>query len=159
MDMRRKILFLLSALMLPLLLLAEESTLVVELSNGNKSYFKLKEKPIVRMSDGKVFIESKMVETSFSTSNVSKFYFSSEETAVEDIVRDDFLFTQSGDNQYVISNIEEKEHVIVCDSAGRLYNRCVSLNGNEAQISLEGCPKGIYIIKVGNKQTIKVVRK
>lgn len=151
--------FLLSGLMLPLLLLAEESTLVVELSNGNKSYFKLQEKPIVRMSDGRVYIESNMVETGFLTSNVVKFYFSSDETAVEDIARDDFLFTQSGNNQYNISNIYERYQIIVCDSAGRLFNSCVSLNGNEAQISLEGCPEGIYIIKVGNKQNIKVIRK
>lgn len=159
MDMRRKIIFLLSALMLPLLLQAEESTLVVELSNGNKSYFKLQEKPIVRMSDGRVYVESNRVETSFLISNVAKFFFSSEGTAVDDIARDDFLFTQSGDNQYTISNIQEREQIIVSDSAGRLYNRCISVSGNEVLISLEGCPKGIYVIKVGNKQTIKIIKR
>lgn len=154
----KKIISMCAAVLLSLSASAAETTLVVELVNGQQAYYKLQEKPVLTMSGTKVRIESNMVEVGYERSNVKKFYFTNEDTAIKDVKMDDVVFTQTSDDEMVISNVG-KEYVVVCDVAGHIISDCVSKNGDSVTISLGNSKKGVYIIKVGNKQTIKITKK
>ena len=47
---------------------------------------------------------------------------------------------------------------MVCDMAGRQCGS-ISRSGDTATISLSGQQKGVYLVRVGKSQTIKIVKK
>lgn len=147
--------------LLPAGTLAAGSTLVVELKEGKQAYFILSEKPVLTTFGSQMRIESESVEISYERSDVLRMYFADGSVGVDDIETNEsnVVFTQTETYRLAISNLSEKNRIIVSNLAGRLYNDCVSRNDTDAIIDLEGCPKGVYIIKVGNKQTIKMTKK
>lgn len=147
--------------LLPAGTLAAGSTLVVELKEGKQAYFILSEKPVLTTFGSQMRIESESVEISYERSDVLRMYFADGSVGVDDIEinESNVVFTQTETYRLAISNLSEKDRIIVSNLAGRLYNDCVSRNDTDAIIDLEGCPKGVYIIKVGNKQTIKMTKK
>ena len=155
------ILLMLVSTLLPAGTLAAGSSLVVELKNGKQTYFILSEKPVLTSFGSQMRIESKSVEISYERSDVLRMYFADESVGVDDIETDknNVVFTQIGSNRLRISNLSEKDRIIVSNMAGRLYNDCVSRNDSDAIVDLDGCPKGVYIINIGNKQTIKMTKK
>lgn len=161
--LNRKLTFLLmqAALLLPLGIFAANSTLVVELKNGKHAYFILSEKPILTPHGSMVKIESENVMASYERSDVMRMYFADESVGVDDIEkeRNSIVFTQTEPYRLTISNLSEKDEIIVSNLAGRLYSGCVSRHGTDAIVDLGSCPKGVYIIKIGNKQTIKMTKK
>lgn len=162
-TLKRKltILFMLAALLLPLGILAASSTLVVELKDGKQAYFILSEKPVLTTFGSRMNIESETVKTSYERSDVLRMYFADESVGINDIEKEEnnVVFTQTEPNRLTISNLSEKDRIILSNLAGRLYNDCVSRHGKDAIVDLGSCPKGIYVIKIGNKQTIKITKK
>lgn len=164
--LNRKLIILLmqAALLLPLGILAANSTLVVELKDGKLAYFILSEKPILTPHGSMVKIESENVMASYERSDVMRMYFADESVGVDDIEKEEnnMVFTQTEPNRLTISNLSEKDEIIVSNLAGRLYSGCVSRHGTDAIVDLGSYPKGVYIIKIGNKrnkQTIKMTKK
>ena len=166
MDMRKrtkkKVLFLLLTLLMPFSSWASGSILVLELDNGSDVVFKLLEKPVLTFVEGKLEISSQTFSTkSYNRSNIKKFYFSEDHDGLDELETSEntIIFKQTDDNRLVISNCPDSDRIMVSDLSGRLYNGSVSRNGSEAIVDLSNCPKGIYIIKIGNMQTIKISRK
>lgn len=158
---RLKILLMLAVLLLSLGNRAEETTLVVKKKNGDITYYKLQERPILSFWGSELKIENKTT-TIYERSEILKFYFEKLPGAgIEDVREneDALIIAQTDNGKWVISNLADNENIIVSDIAGRLYNGLVSKNGSDAVIDLISCPKGIYIIKVGNNQSIKITRK
>lgn len=155
------ILLMLVSTLLPAGTLAAGSTLVVELKEGKQAYFILSEKPVLTTFGSQMRIESESVEISYERSDVLRMYFADGSVGVDDIETNEsnVVFTQTETYRLAISNLSEKDRIIVSNLAGMLYNDCVSRNDTDAIVDLEGCPKGVYIIKVGNKQTIKMTKK
>ena len=155
------IVLMLVSTLLPAGTLAAGSTLVVELKEGKQAYFILSEKPVLTIFGSQMRIESESVEISYERSDVLRMYFADGSVGVDDIETNEsnVVFTQTETYRLAISNLSEKDRIIVSNLAGRLYNDCVSRNDTDAIVDLEGCPKGVYIIKVGNKQTIKMTKK
>lgn len=162
-NLKRKVTILLMLMyaLLPVSTLAAGSTLVVELKNGKQAYFFLSEKPVLTTYGSQVNIESETVKTSYERTDVLRMYFADESVGVDDIEKkeNNIVFTQTEPNRLTISNLSEKDEIIVSNLAGRLYSGCVSRNGTDAIVDLGSCPKGVYIIKIGNKQTIKMTKK
>ena len=140
----------------------ERNTLVLEMKDGQDYRFSLKEKPVLTMPGGKVKIETSEVTASYDLQNVVRFYFTSDgsgDTAIREITNEQVGFTQTTDNRLIISNLSEKDRVIVCGLNGQLYNHCISHRGRDAEVNLNSCPKGLYIIKIGKNQSIKIAKK
>ena len=155
------VLLVLAAQLLPINISATGSTLVVELNNGEMAYFILSDKPVITPHGSQVEIESKSVKTSYERTDVVKLYFTDESAGINDVEKDDknVVFSQTEPNRLAIYNLSEKDRIIVSNLGGRMYNDCVSQNSSKAIVDLENCPKGVYIIKIGNKQTIKMTKK
>jgi len=157
--LKQKVLLLALAMLLPLFARGAETALVVELISGEKYSFKLLEMPLVTVPDENLIIDSKTTYVAILRKNVSRFYFAVEKTAIGTTKEDDFHITQMTKDCLTISGISEKDRVIVCDLTGRLYQDSAIRNGANVVIDLSNCPKGVYIIKIGNKQTIKIGKK
>ena len=152
-------LWLLISLAFPLGIYGEGKTLVIELANGKTEVYNLSEKPVLSMSGTKLKVETIMVETSYARTNITKFYFVDAATSIHDSKKTTFEFSQTADDEFTFSNVSEDLVVTVYDISGRQFGNSVMRIGGNVVVSLNSCPKGIYIIKVGNKQNIKVIRK
>lgn len=157
---RKKLLTAVMAHFLPLFVWGAGSTLVLELSNGQKNNYVLQDKPVLTIEGTKLRIKSSVVDTSYERSNVARFYFlSSSGVGINEVPEETLSFSQTSESQLTISNIEDKDRIVVSNLKGLSFNDCISRNGNDAIIELGNCPKGIYIIKIGNKQSIKFFKK
>lgn len=158
---RLKILLTLVVLLLPISIWATGAALALELKNGKKEYYKLQEKPVLTVSDSKLMIKTMTIDASHERSDIERFYFVDEPVGIEEVEEagNTVTFTQKEEGVLEISNLPEKEHVVVSNLSGRLYSDCVSTNGTVTIVDLSSCPKGIYVIKIGKQQTIKMVKK
>lgn len=154
-----KFLWLLISLIFPLGIYGEKTTLVVELANGKTEIYNLSEKPVLSMYGTKLKVETNMVETSYERTNITKFYFADAATGISDSKSTTFEFSQTADDEFSLSNVSEDLIVTVYDISGRQFGNSVTRVGENVVVSLNSCPKGIYIIKIGNIQNIKVIRK
>ena len=66
---------------------------------------------------------------------------------------------QDSNGRFLISNIDADDEIIVSDVNGHLYRECIRVDNRMATIDLSSCHHGIYIIKIGKMQTIKITWK
>lgn len=158
--LKQKLLITLAMLALPICLHAEKNTLVVELKNSQTVKFNFLDKPVLTMNSSLLEIKTQHATADYKRSDVEKFYFSSEETAIDDVKESSNTLSiiQTGENIFEISHLTEKETILVTDLSGKLYSNTVSRNGTIAVVNLNGSPKGIYIFKIG-KHNIKIQKK
>lgn len=156
---RIRLLMLLLAAMLPLAGIHAGSVLVVELNGGSTERFALQDKPELTMSGTKLVVKSTAVEKSYERSAVRSFYFEDSGTGIEELKDNTISYRQTGVNQFLISGLSVDERVTVNNLSGQLFNQTVSQNGDEAFVNLSECPKGVYIIKIGKNNTIKIIKR
>lgn len=150
--------FLLAFLMLPMTMLATDTSLVVELTNGQTANYLLQDKPTLTVAGTQLKIATATVQASYERAEVKKFYFTTESTRVNKIVKNALVYRQTDANNLEISGLSGDERITVCDMAGRTMGTVSQTNG-AALISLSGHQSGVYLIKVGNSQTIKFIKK
>ena len=150
--------FLLAFLMLPMTMLATDTSLVVELTNGQTANYLLQDKPTLTMDGTQLKIATATVQASYERAEVKRFYFTTESTSVNEIVKNAMVYRQIDANHLEISGLSGDERITVCDMAGRTVGAISQTNGT-ALISLNRHPSGVYLIKVGNSQTIKFIKK
>ena len=150
---------LLTTLLFPLCMLAADRTLVIEMNNGHTAFFLLNEKPVLTIVGQQLNIATITVQTSYPRSDVKRFYFTGGNT--DDILssqENKLLFHQIDSDNLEISGLSGKEHITLYDMSGHQLGH-VNTTGDKAIISLSGHRKGIYLIKVGNSQTIKFIKR
>ena len=128
---RLKWLFL-AALLLPLSALAAETTLVVELTTGQTANYVLQDKPVLTIEG--------------------------DHTGLKETLKDALVYRQTDADHLEISGLSQGDRIMVCDMAGRQCGS-ISRSGDTATISLSGQQKGVYLVRVGKSQTIKIVKK
>lgn len=157
-----KLLLFLGALLLPLHNVNAGSTLIIEMTDGKTTSFNLQEKPVVTMSGSKMVIKSLSLSANLERNDVVRFYFKDTDATVgiEPVTEKDVLkITQDSSGRFLITDFDTDDNIIVSDMKGRLYRECVSIDGRTAIIDLSSCHQGIYIIRIGKKQSIKITRK
>lgn len=144
----------------------EFSTLVVEKVDGSSVDFVLSEHPSVSMTGDKVSVStngSNGVE--YEVEEVKKFYFklydpaeSVEEKLVEG--KKESLRVKSVDGQTVtITGTSVTDHLMLYTSDGRQVQRGISASEGETCIRIGSLEKGLYLIKVNDKQTFKILKR
>lgn len=161
MGNRMKLLIMLVVLLIPQFANAS-STLIIELTSGKTTSFNLLEKPVVTISGTKMVIKSSSLSADYERNDVVRFYFKDTGTPVgiEPVTEKEVLkITQDSNGRFLITDFDTDDNIIVSDMKGRLYRECVSIDGRTAIIDLSSCHQGIYIIRIGKKQSIKITRK
>lgn len=135
------------------------SVLYIEL-DGDMNSFCLLDKPVITF-DGKMLnITSTLTSVSYERSKVKRFFFEDVETSITNLHEDEFRFVRSSNDEMQVYGLgEDEKSISVYDAGGRRIPVEVNAGDNTASISLRACPRGIYIIKIGNKQSIKITKK
>jgi len=149
---------LLMILSLPLVAMAGNMAFVIELSNGTTANFLLQDKPTLRMEDTKINISTNTVQASYEKAEVKRFYFTNEASGVKKMAPNNIVYKQIDGDRFEIIGLSKNEQITVCDITGGLI--CdVSRTNDKATINLSGHKQGVYLIKVGNCKTIKIIKK
>ncbi|MBR2262139.1 MAG: DUF1442 domain-containing protein [Paludibacteraceae bacterium] len=154
----KKFLFVITFLFSVVSLHAVSTHLVLELKSGEKYLFLIKENSAMVFSERSVVIEGKS-DCSYLVENVKGYHFISDEvTATESFTNSDIFITQTDDKTFLISNIEGSSVVYVVDLSGVVLSSVPTDENGVASVTLPQS-KGLYIIKVGNNKSFKVLRK
>lgn len=149
------------ALLSPHSALADGHVLVVELHNGGTDCFELCEKPVLSFIGECLLVETNTLSVSFRRAEIKRSYFKTDDIGIQEaeFASNRLVFKQTGAHRLEIRNLSEADDVVVCHVSGRRYRDCVSRQGDGAVVDLSQCQKGIYVIKVSNKQTIKMTNR
>lgn len=154
----KKFLFVIIFLFSVVSLHAVSTHLVLELKSGEKYLFLIKENSAMVFSERSVVIEGKS-DCSYLVENVKGYHFISDEvTATESFTNSDIFITQTDDKTFLISNIDGSSVVYVVDLSGVVLSSVPADENGVASVTLPQS-KGLYIIKVGNNKSFKVLRK
>ena len=129
--------------------------LVLELKNGRTESWLLTERPEVTFEGSKMKISTSTIE--YERSDVKQFSFSGPD-ALNEVSENELRFVQLGTDIQIFGLTDADKLIQVYDLGGRRAYAKVSIQSSLAHISLTELPQGIYIIKIGNKQSIKVKR-
>ena len=156
--MRKIIRILLVALLLPMTARAANTTLVVELTNGQTANYLLQDKPVLTMEGTRLNIKTEAVQTDYERSLVKQFYFADGSTGVKEVLKNALVYKQTDADHLEISGLSQNERIAIYNTSG-VQVGSVSRDSDKAVISLSGLQKGIYLVKIGKNQTIKFLRK
>ena len=134
-------------------------SLVVELQNDRRATFVLSENPALTFADKVLQIELGGKSDKFEIDNVKQFYFDDVSTGVSPVSARELRIVSRDDNHVVLEGIGESDVVVLYSADGKVVDSQIEISGNRAEIPLASLTRGIYLIKVSNKQTFKIYRK
>lgn len=132
--------------------------LIIELNNGSTHSFVLADKPVVTFEGSKIKVVSSRLSLEKERSEVKDFHFVMVD-AIDNVADNEVRVVLLGTNVKIYGLSESDKPIRVFDLNGRVAPALITTNGSQAEVILEGLPKGIYIVKIGNKHTIKVTKK
>ena len=136
-------------------------TLVVLLKSGHEDKYVLKERPEAWLQGTQLRIESATMSTSYERTDIEKFYFLDKDgnpSGIKAVAEADASLTvrQLSNGQLLVSGLADGDAVRVFDLSGRLLNTIKADGSDTLSINLLQQPKGVYIININNKRTIKL---
>jgi len=132
-------------------------TLVVQKTDGGTESFALADKPEISINGANCVFSCGDNSVSIARTDITEFHFEEVSTAIAAPKSGDTSLRFGADNTVIINGVETSG-ISVYDLGGRKVNAQTTRNGQETTVSLDGQPKGVYIIKYGNN-TIKTTRK
>lgn len=136
-------------------------TLVVKLNDGSEEKYVLKERPEAWMQGTRLRIESTTMSTAYERTDIEKFYFLDKDgnsSGIKAVAEAETSLTvrQLSNGRLQVSGLADGDAVRVFDLSGRLLTTVKSDGSNSLSIDLSQQPKGVYIININNKRTIKL---
>ena len=135
--MRKIIRILLVALLLPMTARAANTTLVVELTNGQTANYLLQDKPVLTMEGTRLNIKTETVQTDYERSLVKQFYFTDGSTGVKEVLKNALVYKQTYADHLEISGLSQNERIAIYNTSG-VQVGSVSRNSDKAIVSLIG---------------------
>lgn len=133
----------------------------VELKDGTNNDYLLEDRPQINFESNKVVFLCKNISTSYNRENVRNFVFLNvNETGIQKLMEGDTRFSYSiGARQVTIEGDLGSAEIKVYSISGQQFNPEISRSSNQVMIYLASLPDGYYIINIGNKQSIKIIKK
>lgn len=133
----------------------------VELKDGTSNDYLLEDRPQINFDNNDVVFLCKNISTSYNRENVLNFVFLDvNETGIQQLKAGDTRFNYSVEaRQVTIEGDLGSAEIKVYSISGQQFNPEISRSSNQVMIYLASLPSGCYIIKIGNKQSIKIIKK
>jgi hypothetical protein len=127
---------------------SDNTTLVVELHDGNTANFLLADKPKITFTAQLMSIVSDAFSMDFDRSDVKMYRFVNEDvtTSVKPAVKAD---AKVSDNTFLLSGVDAGTAIVIYNANGMVVKRATSVDGG-CSISLDGLAAGIYIVTFNN---------
>lgn len=150
----RKILFLFALLMsISVMAQNRQQTLVLWMHNGQKVMFSLEDEPRITFEGSLICVKSESLNAEYQRSQVRRYTFEGASTAVADAKPSGMGFRQKGD-ELLMYGLPQNVNVQLFDPKGVMLDSKKVIADEYVTFSLEGKPKGVYIVKIGD-QSIK----
>ena len=135
---------------------SDNTTLVVELHDGNTANFLLADKPKITFTAQLMSIVSDAFSMDFDRSDVKMYRFVNEDvtTSVKPAVKAD---AKVSDNTFLLSGVDAGTAIVIYNANGMVVKRATSVDGG-CSISLDGFAVGTYIVTFNNT-TFKFLKK
>ena len=141
-------------------LLAEDIILRIILSDGTQNDYIIAERPQISFSDNKVTFTYRNTSTEYLKADLQNFLFIDPSTGISQLKMGDTRISfKEESNRIIVEGAENKDQIQVYSISGIQYDTNVIQTGDGIEIALTDLPKGYYIIKIGNKQSIKISKK
>jgi len=141
---------------------AAGKVLVLQMKSGDMHTFFLSEQPVVTFEGERLAISVKDdTSVDYARSDVERFFFvDTTYEGIETVQTNEFRFVRLKNDAVSIYGLNSGDKLVrVYDLQGRLCPADIAVEDTEAQISLTNLPQGTYVIQVGKKQPIKVLKK
>ena len=127
---------------------SDNTTLVVELHDGNTANFLLADKPKITFTAQLMSIVSDAFSMDFDRSDVKMCRFVNEDvtTSVKPAVKAD---AKVSDNTFLLSGVDAGTAIVIYNANGMVVKRATSVDGG-CSISLDGLATGAYIVTFNN---------
>lgn len=137
-----------------------DSHLVIKMRNSKRHIYSLDEKPTLKFNDDMLVVETSDINTSYHLDEVLKYYFTEEATDIKNTAGETacIRFTYTDKDCLHISGLSGEEQIRIHDIYGKTIPAETINDGNTTSVMLNGLDKGIYIISVNGKHTIKIHR-
>ena len=135
---------------------SDNTTLVVELHDGNTANFLLADKPKITFTAQLMSIVSDAISMVFDRSDVKMYRFVNEDvtTSVKPAVKAD---AKVSDNTFLLSGVDAGTAIVIYNANGMVVKQATSVDGG-CSISLDGLATGTYIVTFNNT-TFKFLKK
>lgn len=141
-------------------LLAEDIILRVILNDGTQNDYIIAERPQISFSDNKVTFTYRNSSTEYLKADLQNFVFLDPSTGISQLrIGDTRVSFKEKNNRIIVEGTDNKDQIQVFSISGIQYDTNVIQTGDGIEIALTDLPKGYYIIKIGNKQSIKISKK
>lgn len=141
-------------------LLAEDIILRVILNDGTQNDYIIAERPQISFSDNKVTFTYRNASTEYLKADLQNFVFIDPSTGISQLKMGDTRISfKEESNRIIVEGADNKDQIQVFSISGIQYNANAVQNEDGIEIALTDLPKGYYIIKIRNKQTIKISKK
>ena len=127
---------------------SDNTTLVVELHDGNTANFLLADKPKITFTAQLMSIVSDALSMVFDRSDVKMYRFVNEDvtTSVKPAVKAD---AKVSDNTFLLSGVDAGTAIVIYNANGMVVKQAAAVDGN-CTISLDGLATGAYIVTFNN---------
>ena len=135
---------------------SDNTTLVVELHDGNTANFLLADKPKITFTAQLMSIVSDAFSMVFDRSDVKMYRFVNEDvtTSVKPAVKAD---AKVSDNTFLLSGVDAGTAIVIYNANGMVVKQATYVDGG-CSISLDGLATGTYIVTFNNT-TFKFLKK
>lgn len=139
---------------------AEDIILRVILNDGTQNDYIIAERPQISFSDNKVTFTYRNASTEYLKADLQNFLFIDPSTGISQLKMGDTRISfKEESNRIIVEGADNKDQIQVFSISGIQYNANAVQNEDGIEIALTDLPKGYYIIKIRNKQTIKISKK
>ena len=139
------------------------SVLVLQLKDGSIQTFYLTDRPEITMKGDSLHVVSSNTAVNYLRSTVDNFHFVDGSTIgdnIEHVEKDELRFVYQNSQEVSLYGLTDADKPIkVYDMNGRQCQVQVSYGESSANILLGTLNNGVYIIKIGNRQTIKITKR
>lgn len=136
-------------------------SMIVELNDGNKDAYHLIERPVIcNTGDFKMRIVTPALSVDYDLSNVKKYYFEDVASSIGHLESDATTIQV----RYLNADCIEIRgvginRIGVFGINGIQYANCIESVGDGILVDLHSLENGLYLIKITNRQTIKILKR
>lgn len=135
------------------------SVLLVVLKNGNIHSFLLSEKPEITFAGSDFVISTATTTLRYDRTEIEDFHFADSSVGIEDVKENEMRIIRQNNNIQILGLQSDYKPIRVYNINGILCDRNIELTGDFVNINLSNLAPNTYIIKLGNKKSIKIIKK
>ena len=138
----------------------ELHSLIISFHDGNSVAVVLADKPRAAIQGDSLLVESQNFCATYLRDDIAGFHFGWETpTGIEAMPENEVQIMYVDNNTVQVRGIDSDASIGVYTLDGRLVAPQLNTMTDGVAVSLHACPSGVYLIRINNKQTYKIIKR